>query len=246
MIDFNNLPAQDKLYYLDKESGIAIYCADCRDILPLIPDKSIDLVLTDPPYGVGYVTSRRLHTHPLAVPIVGDEDLSSILDVLPELDRVLKDDRHVYLFSAPQRTGDIVKSLPQSWQLKNILIWDKGDAGTVGDLECGYGWNYEPIIYAMKGKRVLNPPRPRCILRFPWSGTRDPVHPTVKSVACLKQIILNSSMTGELVIDSFAGSGTTLMASKILGRKCIGIEIEEKYCEIAKKRLAQSVMKLEV
>jgi len=53
-------------------------------------------------------------------------------------------------------------------------------------------------------------------------------------------------MTGELVIDSFAGSGTTLMASKILGRKCIGIEIEEKYCEIAKKRLAQSVMKLEV
>jgi site-specific DNA-methyltransferase (adenine-specific) len=128
---------------------------------------------------------------------------------------------------------------------KHILAWDKGERGTVGDLECGFGEAWEAIFYGMKGRRKLNGSRPRTVIRYDWSGTMDPVHPTVKPVALLSRLVAWSSSHGELVLDPFMGSGTTLRAAKDLGRKAIGIEIEERYCEIAAKRMAQEVLPLE-
>jgi len=227
-----------------RDDSVVIYHADCRDILPLIPAGSVDLVLTDPPYGVDYVTSRRSRNHPLAVHIEGDSGLNTVRDVVALISRTLRDDRHAYLFGAPLRIGELTDALRGILDIKNILVWDKGDAGTVGDLGAGYGWNWEPIIYASKGRRALNGPRPRCIYRYDWSGTRDPVHPTVKPMALLQWLILKSSFEAEIILDPFMGSGTTLRAAKDLGRYAIGIEIEERYCEIAAKRMAQSVMAL--
>jgi DNA modification methylase len=228
-------------YYQDEY--VTLYCGDCREVMKELQDGSVDLVLSDPPYGVSYVSPWRSRNGPLRVPIAGDSNLDWT-EVLLEVDRLLKNNSHAYLFAAAQRTEEIIKNLPVLWTPKNILVWDKGDAGTVGDLECGYGYNYEMIIYAMKGRRKLQGPRPRALMRYDWSGNRDPVHPTVKPVGFLKRFILSSSSPGECVLDMFAGSGTTLRAAKDLNRKAIGIELEEKYCEQAVKRLHQEALNI--
>jgi DNA modification methylase len=227
-------------YYDDGQ--IQIWHGDCRQYLPTL--GPVDLVLTDPPYGVGYVTARRSRNDPLVAPIAGDESLNTLRDAMPLLDRLLKPDRHSYTFASPLRIGETVDVIADYWQVKNAIVWDKGDAGTVGDLEAGFGVNWESIIYAMKGRRPLNGKRPRCIYRYEWSSTRDPVHPTVKPVGVLTWLMAKSTDEGEVVLDPFMGSGTTLRAAKDLGRRAIGIELEERYCEIAAKRLQQSVMVL--
>src|SRR5690554_5485690 len=137
-------------YYHDEDAGITIYHGDAREILPLLEPESIDLVLTDPPYGVEYVTARRSRTDPLRVPIDGDENLNPLRDVLPLMNRLLRDHRHAYIFTGISRLGESTDAIGGVWKIKNILVWDKGEAGTVGDLDAGYGVNWEPLIYASK------------------------------------------------------------------------------------------------
>jgi len=153
------------------------------------------------------------------------------------LDR-LHDNRHWYAFASPRMIPEAASIFSGA---KHTLAWDKGDRGTSGDLECGFGEAWEAIFYGMKGRRPLNGKRPRTVLRYDWSSTMDPVHPTVKPVDLLKQMVLWSSNKGETILDPFMGSGTTLRAAKDLNRKAIGIELEEKYCEIAARRMSQEV-----
>lgn len=229
-----------KPYY--DQDNITIYHGDCRDVLPDLPPASVDLVATDPPYGVRYVTARRSLSDKLRVGIANDENLDVVAAVWPNVMRALADDRHWYAFASPRRIVEADKVFGGS---KQLLAWDKGDRGTVGDLECGFGEAWEAIFYGMKGRRPLNGKRPRTVIRYDWWGTMDPVHPTVKPVDLLARLICWSTNVGEVVLDPFMGSGTTLRAAKDLGRRAIGIEIEEKYCEIAAKRLSQKVFSFE-
>lgn len=230
--------------YYDDGAGIQIFHGDCREVLPMLPADSVDLVLSDPPYGKRYVTSRRSRTDPLAVPIVGDESLAVMGEALPLLDRLVRQDRHLYFFADPELLEEARPLVAAFWNVKNTLAWDKGDRGSVGDLEAAYAKCWEAIIYANKGRRNLAGSRPRSVIRHDWSSTDDPVHPTVKPIPLLVRLILASSLPGELVIDPFMGSGTTLRAAANVGRRAIGIELSEKYCEIAAKRLQQSVLPL--
>ncbi len=211
MIDFNNLPAPEKLYYLDKESGIAIYHADCRDILPLIPDKSIDLVLTDPPY-------------------YGYEDYE--WDIV-DLDRLLPQVRSFIFWKG--RDFPLLFTARHIWAKANRNIGNSGE-------------QYEEL-YEINGSKTGLVMRHAVIdseMNAQLNGDIFYNHPTQKPAKLIQRIIIYSTSIGNLILDPFLGSGTTTYCAKKLGRKCIGIEIEEKYCEIAKKRLAQSVMKLEV
>lgn len=239
---------EDKLglwpHYQDDMS--VIFKGDCLEILPCLLSDSIDLILSDPPYGVSYVSNMRKNKDdPLAMAIANDSNLNIVGNAIAGLDRVLKNDRHVYLFASALRIGESVDLMSDLWHIKNILIWDKGNTGTVGDLEAGYSWNWEPIIYAAKGRRALNRistdgrnARPRSVFRHDWQGASfDSAHPTVKPIAVLQWLIGNSSLEGEVVLDPFCGSGTTLKAAKDLRRLSIGIELEEKYCEEAADRL---------
>ena len=224
-------------YYED--DLVTLYHGDARDILPCIATDAADCVITDPPYGMSYVTNHRRADDPLRSPVQGDEDLNALRDVMPQLDRVLANNRHAYLFAGSTMLAPTLDTVSATWTVKNTLIWDKGDAGSVGDLEAGYAVTWEAIIYASKGRRKLNGPRPRAIYRYDWTGTRDPVHPTVKPVGLLSWLMAKSTGPGELVIDPFAGSGTTLRSAKDLGRRAIGVELDERYCEIAVDRLRQ-------
>ena len=123
-----------------------------------------------------------------------------------------------------------------------MLVWDKGNQGTVGDLLAGFGECAEGILYGMKGRRELNGPRPRSVIRYDWSSTRNPVHPTVKPVALLQKLLAWSTQEGELVLDPFMGSGSTLEAANLAGCCAIGIELDESYCEVAARRLEQGIL----
>ena len=226
-----------KAYYQD--DYCTIYCGDCREILPSLP--KVDLVLTDPPYGGGLAVDfadrfkskagkwwnksnragQARHT-----PIVGDDkpfDPSPIL-AIPST--------HKVMWGANWYAG----RLPDSggW-----WVWDKRNGKR--DVS-GADWPMSEAELAWtdigKGVRVF---------RHTWFGLirdserGDFLHPTQKPVALMTWCIEKSRTSGT-ILDPFMGSGTTLRAAKDLQRKAIGIEIEEKYCEIAAKRLQQEVL----
>jgi DNA modification methylase len=236
--------SEPRIYFEDE--SVQLWLGDCRDVPARLGAESVDLVLADPPYGVGYVSSRRTRSDPLVVPVIGDESLNTLRDALPLMDRLLRPDRHAYLFAAALRIGECLDAIGEYWRIKNVVIWDKGEAGSVGDLNGGYAWNWEPIVYAAKGRRDLNGPRPRAIYRYDWQGTRDPVHPTQKPVGLMQWLIQKSTNPGDTILDPFAGSGPVLRAAKNLGRKVVACEVKEEYCEAAARRLRQQVLPLEM
>jgi site-specific DNA-methyltransferase (adenine-specific) len=236
-------------YY--SQDGITIYHADCWDVLPTLETGSIDLVLTDPPYSsldvevsVG-TTTRLIGRDQLAgkrlassngrrwFSTIAPDDLAGIW---PECQRVLSDSGALYVFADVKSGLDLFPALNPA----NVIVWDKGAIGM------GYNWRrmHEWIAFCpMAGHKLRNAGQGD-ILRY--SGVFEKIHPTQKPVGLLRAILLNSTDPGHAVLDPFMGSGSTLRAAKDLGRKATGIEIEERYCEIAARRLQQEVLSLEM
>ncbi len=207
-----------KPYY--EEAGITIYHGDCREILPSLP--RVDLVLTDPPYGIHYQHSgggKGKHSRRICEPVSGDgEPFDPIVWLtFPE----------VILWGA----NHFASRLPDSaW-----LAWDKLDGLDAYD-------SFSDVEFAWRS----GGPRKDRIFRYMWkgicqAGEKFPrLHPTQKPEALMRWC-LSLVPDAEMILDPYMGSGTTPRAAKDLGRKAIGIEIEEKYCEIAANRLRQEV-----
>jgi DNA modification methylase len=230
--------------------GITIIHGDCREILLLLTPASIDLVVTDPPYGIAYSTgyragvvrsSTRLVADLLVAPLLNDtaEALAPLLnDTAEALAPLLNDTAELYWFAAPDRLDEVLPVL-RRWDIPNVLVWDKGNCAA-GDLKTTYGQQWEAIVFARQGRPALLGGRHRDILRFSRGDTSAYLHPTQKPIPLLSYLI--GRHPPGTILDPFMGSGTTLRAAKNLGRKAIGIEIEERYCEIAAKRLSQEVL----
>jgi site-specific DNA-methyltransferase (adenine-specific) len=224
--------------YFD-DGQVTIYLGDARDVVETIADVSVDLIVTDPPYGMNYDSGWS----GAAVHLDGTRlCLRMYRQLLPGLQRVLKDGSHVYWFTRWDVWPDAYDAIAPFLPVKNALIWDKGHPG-MGNLEV-YGYSYEMAVFAAKGHRALNGGRPNSIFRYNPVPVASRNHPTEKPLGLIAEWITRSSNPGDVVFDPFMGSGTTLRAAKDLGRRAIGIEIEERYCEIAVKRLAQSVLPL--
>ena len=221
MLDFNNLPAQDKIYY--KDSACVVYCADNREILPLFPDKAFDLVLTDPPYGIGKdgqkVTTGG-HGGRKGYEFMGWDNCRPDKDVF---DLMITKSQEQIIWGG-NYFADI---LPPSGKW---FVWDKGQRINQSDGELAWT-SYQGAL------RIYTLNRVELMLD-------NAQHPTQKPLRLIKWCIQQTQ--SNLILDPFLGSGTTLVAAKILGRKAVGIEISPKYCEIAAKRLSQSVMQLEI
>lgn len=232
-----------KPYY--ERAGVTLYHGDFREVLPELADASIDLILTDPPYGKDYLSNFRVRDPSIAQVILGDHSLDEARDALHHAPRLLRPDRHLYYFaSADETVGEAIRCLPNGLEFQRLLCWDKGNHG-MGDLECNYGHAWEAVVFATKGRRPLNAPRPSSLLRPFGRGAGSMwVHPTQKPVELIRFLIEKSSAVGEVVLDPFVGSGTTLRAAMDCRRRAIGIEIREGYCEIAASRLAQDVLPL--
>lgn len=208
-----------KPYY--ESGGITIYWGDCREILSACV---FDLAVCDPQYGMGYQSNHRLVQ---LAPIHGDDVYPT--DVLQQL--IVTSPCGVYAFCR----WDNLATLPVP---KSLIAWVKNN-WTAGDLEHEHGRQWEAIAFYPGPLHafVRREPDVMDCRRIPPT-----THPTEKPVALLERII--AANIAPVILDAFMGTGTTLIAAKNLGRRAIGIEIEERYCEIAARRLDQEVLDL--
>lgn len=203
--------------------GVTLHLGDCLDLLPTL--GKVDAVVSDPPYGIGFVHSGKggrlaRSTSFGGVAVVGDD---RPFDPVPWLAFPV-----VVLFGA----NHFADRLPAS---PNWLVWDKRDGVCSNDqADCEMAWTN------LKG--------PARLTRHLWNGMLKAsekgeirVHPTQKPVAVMEWALQQATALGDVVLDPFMGSGTTGVAAVKTGRKFIGVEIEPKYFDIACKRISEAL-----
>ena len=221
----------------------ALFLGDALELLKEIDSKSIDLVITDPPYGViGIQDGYKIEWDSFRS---DSEFYDFTLKWLNQIYRVLKVGGQAYIFWSQKRMFRFRELVDNTkFRFKRMLIWYHSNLAK--PTRKMYLWTYDPIFYLIKGDKpkyfdadfvsrhnvdVFIIPKPQN-----WKN-KIRYHPCEKPIELIKILIMNSSKPGDTVLDCFAGSGTTLVASEELGRRWIGIEINKEYCEIAKHRL---------
>ncbi len=126
------------------------------------------------------------------------------------------------------------------FQVKSEIIWDKVTHG-MGDLKKQFAPSHENVVFAIKGKYCFPGRRPRDLVTFPKLNGSQMIHPTEKPVALLTSLITSVTKPGDLILDPFAGSGSTLVAAKKTGRRFIGVELNDEYFEKAQRRIEEAI-----
>ena len=213
---------------------------DCLKHFSLIRDSSIDLVLTDPPYGQDYSTGRQKTTVRKTTRIMNDNGALDVASVMREIDRVTKRESHCYVFTS-WKTVDMWKpEFEKYFVLKNILIWSK-DNHTAGDLSWSYAQSYEMILFGMKGRKKLHGGRDRDSVYLPKVKSHQQSHLLQKPEQLIEYFIRKSSSPGDVVLDPFAGSGTVGMCCARLGRNSVQFEIDRRYRTTMLHRLRKGI-----
>ncbi len=219
---------------------------DCLELMKDIPDGSVDLVLTDPPYLIDYHTARRKDkTHDFCTSIQGDTNPGLITQYIEQCYRILKDNTAMYMFCSPDRVDFFKQALERvGFKIKNLIVWVKNNH-TAGDLKAQFGKRYELLFLVNKGRKFFNGERLTDVWYFDKVAGSKQVHQNQKPIDLLTRCILKHSNKGDIVFDGFSGSGSTGVACVNTGRKFIGIEIEEKYFNIAKERINSALLSLD-
>lgn len=200
-----------------------------------LPDKSVDLVLTDIPYdGVNRESNglRNLDKK--------DADILTFkLDAfVQECLRVCKGS--LYIFCGFEQISTIAIEYKKQSVNPRLIIWEKSNPSPMnGDVTWLSG--VEPCVFGKFPNAIFNGNCRNTVLRYP-TGNFETEHPTEKSFKLFCDLVQTSSKPGDIVLDPCSGSGTTLKAAKYLGRKYIGIEISADYCKIIRQRLRQGVL----
>lgn len=212
-----------KPYYAGRT--VVIYRADCREVLQTMLPTDFGVLVTDPPYGVRYASRRTRNGKGASwagAQVAGD-------DSVEVRDWVLS-----WAAGMPAAIFGTWRA-PRPSGVRAVLVWDKGPAAGMGDLKMPWKPSWEEVYIlgrqwvgrrdegVLRGHRVVS-----------WES-RGRSHPNEKPVSLLEHII--SKAPAGPVLDPFMGSGSTLVAAQRLGRPAIGIELEEKYCEVAARRL---------
>jgi len=212
----NNPKLEDYLYYHEPgPPDIKIYCGDSNEIMPML--HQVDLVVTDPPYGMSFRSNYRAEKWDS---IHGDNELpvETIKFALAMANRA------GYVFCR----WDNLSQLPPP---KSVIAWVKNN-WSMGDLKHEHGRQWEACLFYPKVDHEFIERIPDVIKADRTGNDR---HPTQKPVDLMKRLIMCN--VGELVLDPFAGSGSTAIACKELKRDCIAIEIDEVHCQTIKNRL---------
>ena len=211
---------------------------DCLELMKDIPDNSIDLIVTDPPYLINY--SRHDKNSRFSKPIANDNNPELVEKYIYECYRIMNENTAMYMFCG-YKTVDFFKQKLEDagFIIKNIIVWDKERNG-MGDLKTTFGYSYEFIFFVSKGQPKLNGKRISDVWRFPRVTSKEQVHQNQKPVSLIEQCINYHSKVGDIVFDGFMGSGTTGVACVNTCRNFIGIELDGRYFEIAKSRISEA------
>lgn len=223
-----------------------VACGDSLDrafVSKVIGTHKVRAVVTDPPYGIAYVENKQ-GISKLGVKeekVIANDHLQSEEEYenftrgyLGAVIPYLTEYNAVYIFNADPMFPSLREGMKSAgfyysqmiiW-LKNQPVMSRKDYLSMYEL-IAYGWFGKHKMERSKARNVIYHPRP----------TKSKLHPTQKPVALLRKIIPNSTKVGDIVYDPFLGSGSTAVACEHLGRKCIGIELDESYVESAIKRL---------
>lgn len=212
-------PVLSEVPFLDEPTNM-----DWNDALKQLPDGCVDLVVTDPPYGMNYQSNTRKEKHKK---IVGDDNLDWLEGWVVELKRLCKHEAHLYIFCSWHKVDEFKQTIQRYFNIKNILIWDKKGFG-MGDLDGDYAPSYEMVIFCSNGSKKLNGGRDRNILRTVRTNNEN--HPTENPVNLIRYFIEKSSEKGDIVLDTFAGSFSTARACKEIRRHFLCFEIDADYC----------------
>ena len=213
-----------------------LFEGDCRSYMALIPDDSVDCVVTDPPYGMGF-QSNRSKKGPRHRKLAQDDKIDAAW--LSDAFRVLKNGGGLLSFCDWRTSCDWRRHIEAAgFSVRSQVIWDRMHHG-MGDLRGGFAPRHDVIWYATKGRRIFAGGRPRSVIASKRpSPSEDFGHPTCKPVDLMVTLLRAvDDGSGGIVLDPFAGSGSTLVAAETLGRPWLGCEIDPEYAAIAKRRL---------
>lgn len=224
--------------YYDRD-GIRIFHADCRDVLPSIDPATVALVLTDPPYGIAVYTDGGPTTKNL--PHMGTAKRTQRREKRPVYgDNEPFDPSHILRFPRLVLFGGnyYADKLPPA---RGWIVWDKREGrGSDFTSDAELAWSN------LSNRVRLYSQMWRGMICKGEENGKERLHPTQKPVALMTWILEQWTQPGDLILDPYMGSGTTLVAAQRIGRRAIGIEIEERYCEIAVRRLQQAVLPLDI
>jgi len=199
---------------------------DCTEVLRTLPNESVDFILTDPPYFVRYKDRSGRS-------IANDDDPASVVGAFTDLYRVLKPNTFCVSFYGWNSIAAFFGAWKQAgFSAVGHIVWHKGYASRRGFLNA----RHEQAYVLAKG-RPAKPTHPLDDVQ-PWEYSGNKGHPTEKAVSVLMPLIQSFSRRGDLVLDPFAGVGSTLVAAALSGRRYVGIELEAKYVEHACRRLS--------
>ena len=213
-----------------------IMCCDCLDGIKLIPDKSVKSIICDPPYFLGM-------THDGAKAQMSDLAICTpfFQTLFGEFKRVMTDNASIYFFCDWRGyTYYYAQMLQAGVAPDNCIVWDKGSG-------CGnfYTFEHEFIIFSTNNRKFRASGARGIIRDIPSfrNGARvsdgEKVHPTQKPVALIEKLIIDSTEVGDIVLDCFAGSGTTAIAAQRSGRHYYCFELQQKYVDIGRERVAK-------
>lgn len=218
-----------------------IICGDATKLetfKTLLEDTKVNLVVTDPPYNVNYEgAAGKIKNDNME----DDKFYQFLFNSFVNMEQAMADDASIYVFHADTEGLNFRKAFQDAgFYLSGCCIWKKPSL-VLG--RSPYQWQHEPCLYGWKkkGKHKWYAGRKETSVWEFEKSKKNADHPTMKPIALLAYPIKNSSMTNSLVLDPFAGSGSTLIACEQTGRICYAIELDEKYCDVIVKRYIEQV-----
>lgn len=219
-----------------------LFCGDCLEILPTLEAGSVQAVIVDPPYGIDYQSNRRVVSQKIDK-IVNDR--TPFLGWGNEAYRVVSDTGCILVFYRWDVQQPFVDELSGAgWIVKSQIIWDKLVHGT-GDLAGEFAPQHEAILFARKAGFAFPGKRPKSVIQCMKVLPQELLHPNEKPVALLERLILAVTSPGDTVLDFTMGSGSFGVAAMRTGRRFIGIEIDQNYCDIASVRIKNAAGEFE-
>lgn len=210
-----------------------LLCGDSTDsdaVAKLMDGKKADMVFTDPPYGVSYQSNMRTKSEKFEVLKNDDVFITEWINNLP-----LFTNGFVFVWTSWKVLKEWIEICSQIGELSNLIVWDKGGGG-IGDLKKTFSTDFEIALVYNRGSEIIGK-RLGSVWSVGKDGANKYLHPTQKPVELAATAIKNILPINKICLDFFLGSGSTMVASHQLKRKCYGIELDPKYCQVIIDRM---------